>query len=322
MRSAFIAIAALAVTAFTAGPAAADADSGCGPRAAVVWEHVADNGTADLLLLTCHGARQLTHTPAGEGGSELPRWGRHGDVYFDSDQAGLIHLFRLNVKHGSDVEQLTDTVGVEFGPTTSPSGRQLVFEHADAEGTGDGLFIAPNRPGLTEASFHRLTLSPTAATGGFDGGPDVSPAGSVAFIRTLDATTGSARSAVFTIGLDGRGLRQLTPYSLNAVDVRWSPDGRWLTFSSNGDNFSATVSANVYVVRKDGSKLNQITHEPPGHQSFAPDWAGADRIVFSHAELGVPGTQLRTMRLDGTHQAILYQGHGGTELNADWQPGG
>lgn len=89
------------------------------------------------MLLTCGGTvRQLTKAQPGEGGSELPRWGRRG---------------------------------------------------------------------ITEAAFRRLTTSPTAAAGGFDTNPDVSPDGrTVAFIRVLDDTRGIARSAVFTIALMGK----------------------------------------------------------------------------------------------------------------------
>jgi Tol biopolymer transport system component len=319
MRGAVTAVAALAL-AFTATTTSASSaiELRCTRASALVWEHIAPDGRVDLMQLTCDGAvGQLTQ----QGGSELPRWGSGTNVYFDSDRAGLIHLFRLRAPKGDHVEQVTDTDGLEFAPAPTPDGRRLVFEHADADGAGDGLFVAPNRTGLTAEDFQRLTTSPAAATGGFDTDPDVSPDGrEIAFVRVLDATPGSARSAVFTIGADGRGLHQLTPFSLNAIDPRWSPDGRWLAFSSNGDNFSATTSADLYLVRSTGTCLVQITHEPPGSDSFTPAWApDGKRVVFSYVAPGLPGVQLRTMHLDGTRQAVVVQGLAGVDQRPDWR---
>ena len=174
-------------------------------------------------------------------------------------------------------------------------------------------------------SFRRLTTSPNTGSGGFDTDPDVSPDGrTVAFARVLDATPGTARSAVFTLGLDGRGLHQLTPYSLNAIDPRWSPDGSWLAFSSNADNFSSTVSAEIHLVRPDGTQLTTLTEEPPGHQSFTPAWAPrGHRLVYAHNDPELPGVQLLMARSAGAvshaFPRLIFQGQGGSEVRPDWK---
>ena len=50
----------------------------------------------------------------------------------------------------------------------------------------------------------------------------------------FESDRGSASNlyAVFTINLDGSGLRRVTEYGLNADHPVWSPDGRQLVFSA------------------------------------------------------------------------------------------
>jgi Tol biopolymer transport system component len=48
----------------------------------------------------------------------------------------------------------------------------------------------------------------------------------IAFMRVLSTQRPNAQTAVFVIRRDGNGLRQLTPYELNAIYPRWSPGDR------------------------------------------------------------------------------------------------
>lgn len=295
----------------------------CAGNSGLVWENESDDGsTANLFSMGCDGViHQITRADPGQGGSELPRWGRHRTVYFDSDRAGGVHLFRMATTSGPRAEQLTVTDGLEFSPAPTPDGRQVVFEHATADGSDDGLFVMADRPRTAETAFRQLTSNPNSKHGGFDTNPDVSPDGhTVAFIRVLDPTFGSALSAVFTIRLDGTNLRQLTPFDLNAITPRWSHNGRRLLFSSHGDSFSNTVSANIYIVDADGQHLRNLTNEPPGSHAFTPTWApNGDRFVYTHSAPGLPATQLLLRRLDRPSTTVLFQGNSGTDFNADWR---
>ena len=40
------------------------------------------------------------------------------------------------------------------------------------------------------------------------------------------------RSALFTVGVDGGGLKQLTPWPNGASDADWSPEGKKLVFEA------------------------------------------------------------------------------------------
>jgi TolB protein len=295
-----------------------------GPRnGRIAFNHAVDGGAQDIFTIEPDGSdpRQLTHLEAGQG-AELPAWDPIANrLYFDSDLAGNIHLFAVN-GNGRRLRQITRTDGSELGPRVSSDAKLMALEHENADLTNGGVFVARKR-GPTLERFRQLTTSPALPVGGFDAPGDFSPDGSkVAFLRVLSTEAPTARSAIFVIGLDGKGLRQVTPYSLNASIPRWSPDGSRLLFSSNWDNFSDELSANVYTVRPDGTRLTQITHERDNRHAFTPDWApDGTRIVYAHAAPDTDGTQLRVRKLASGRVSIIWRGTPGIHVqDPDWGP--
>jgi Tol biopolymer transport system component len=79
--------------------------------------------------------------------------------------------------------------------------------------------------------------------------------------------------ALFVARADGRGRRQITPWSLDAGDSPdWSPNGKLIVFRSPARSFEGSQ---VYVIRPDGTGLRQLTRFKPGTSvlsySFSPD---------------------------------------------------
>src|SRR5262249_32365895 len=118
-------------------------------------------------------------------------------------------------------------------------------------------------------------------------------------------------SAVFVIGVDGKGLHRITPWSLSAGANDWSRDGRILIASATQDNGDPEpAGGNLYTVRPDGTDLRQITHLAPGDGvqlgSFSPDGASIVFTTSAGAKASTLGGEPRlwpdvfTMRLDGT----------------------
>jgi Tol biopolymer transport system component len=275
----------------------------------IAFDHIVVGGPTDIFTIDPDGrhARQITHTPPTQGGSELPAWSANADrLYFDSDRAGNIHAFSMNAT-GFRVRQITTGDGSEFTPRPSPDGKLLAFEH-DAADLSSGIYLQ-DRHERDFGDARKLTFAPT---GGFDTEPEFSPSGSkLAFLRVLSTVRPNAMSAVFVINVDGSGLTQLTPYDLNAIDPHWSPDGTRLLFSSNSDNFSDQLSANICVIDADGSDLTQITHDTDASHSFTPDWSpDGTQIVFAHA--APSGADLRIMRLDTGATRVIWHGADGT----------
>ncbi len=72
---------------------------------------------------------------------------------------------------------------------------------------------------------------------------------------------GTERRAVFTVRLDGTGLRRITPWWLEAAQPDWSPHGVWIAFRSKE---SCDDCGNIWLVHPDGSGLHAVTHTPAG----------------------------------------------------------
>ena len=269
--------------------------------------------TDDVLTMNPDGSdpRLITRSHSG-GASGDPAWGLGGNVvYFDSDRAGNVHVFATDAG-GRLAVQLTRTDSFEFAPSPSPNGKLIAFEHDAADFSSGGIYVSGPFGGRI-GNFRQLTSSPAAATGGFDTSPNFSPDGrTIAFQRVLS----DSQAAVFVVGIDGQGLRQLTPYSLNAEYPRWSPNGTLIAFSSN----TAFDQQQVWVVGADGSGLTQLTYGAPGNPSFEPDWSPDGRqIVFAHFLPTGFFTQLEVMNADGSNVHVIWQGADFSyDMRPDW----
>jgi Tol biopolymer transport system component len=115
-----------------------------------------------------------------------------------------------------------------------------------------------------------------------------------------------SEQAVFVVGIDGRGLHRLTPWSENDGDnPDWSPDGQWILFHSHVDD-SGTQSQ-FFLIHPDGSGRQQVTHFPPGTHiasaTFSPD---GKSIVFAKGPEG-GNVDVYTVGLDGSNEHRLTQ---------------
>ena len=115
--------------------------------------------------------------------------------------------------------------------------------------------------------------------------------------------------ALFVVNADGSGLRQLTPWSLDAGErPDWSPDGKLILFRAPAKN----NRGNLYTINPDGSGLKQLTHYPGNvvdTGSFSPDgkW-----ITFAKS------ANVYVMRADGTGARQIT--HGISAWAPDWGP--
>lgn len=263
-----------------------------------------------LAVVSPRGADFRELTPPGTGYSGAAAWRPDGRLVFASDRVGHVHLYSTDAD-GAKVKQLTSGDGDEGYPSVSPDGSVIAVD-GNTVGKPQGLWLI----GADGARQRRLTTSPAAD--GFDTGPEFSPDGrSIAFARVLDATPGTARSAIFVVDVGAGPPRQLTDWALNAVHPTWSADGTRIAFSSNADNNSPTRPADLWVVGADGSGLAQLTHEPAGGNAYEPTWSPDGAwLAFSDGGLAV-------MSADGTHRCVAWRAGPGSGFVSDpaWGPG-
>lgn len=110
------------------------------------------------------------------------------------------------------------------------------------------------------------------------GDPQVSPDHTriVAPVLTIDRDSDEYRTALWSIPLNGDAPAKLTSGLWTDSSPRWSPDGKWIAFTSNRvDN-----KPQIFVLPTAGGEATQITRGESGAEDF--DWApDSDRIVYT-----------------------------------------
>ncbi|MDB6039517.1 MAG: hypothetical protein JWM99_3358 [Verrucomicrobiales bacterium] len=118
---------------------------------------------------------------------------------------------------------------------------------------------------------------------------------------------------IFVANRDGSGLRRLTDAKGYDAEGSFSPDGKWIAFTSLRDAYSHTLSAEdakrletdpsyfgeIYLMKADGSEPRRLTHTPgyDGGPFFSPD---GERIIWRRFEENGVIADIYTMKLDGS----------------------
>jgi Tol biopolymer transport system component len=248
--------------------------------------------------------RQLTTPPDGHG-DDVPDWAPDGSRVAFHRCADVCQILTVR-PDGTELTPLSPSCppGVlppactdNFDPAFSPDGKRLAFARASGEIDANGAIEHVEIWIMRADGSHprRITMPPSRRME--DNQPQWSPDGRRIVFRRIHVA--SDKRAVFVVNVNGRGLRQLTPWRLNAGDgPDWSPDGSRILFRIN--DTSAFTESDLGTVRPNGSGLRRITHFPPSQivlsASFSPD--GRSIVVGLGGVDGQP--DVFVMRADGT----------------------
>ena len=131
----------------------------------------------------------------------------------------------------------------------------------------------------------------------------------IALARGYTDVHGDLYSQVYVVNTDGSGRRKLTSHFSTATSPAWSPDGRTIAFSGDGD---------IYVMNADGSSQRRLTHTA-GFDS-SPAWSPDGRkLMFTGAPSGY-GWNITVMNADGTARRRLTRT--GSYASPTWSPDG
>jgi len=207
---------------------------------------------------------QMTNSQAGRGGSWEPAWSPDGQwIVYSAQQASGSDLFLVN-PNGTERRRLTDNKAIDGCPTWSPDGKQIAF-FSDRDGNWE-IYVMKS----DGSDVRRLTQHP-----GQDHSPAWSPDGSrIAFVSDRD---GNEEIYLMNLadalqGTDGTGLRRLTRNKVEDWFPAWSPDGKWIAFSSSRDG-----NHEIYVMPvadalqgTDGNDQKRLTNN--NAQDWGPVW--------------------------------------------------
>jgi len=307
---------------------------------ALVWPSMAaavstpgDNGPIVFTLELPHSERLHALDPETGALRQLVRadgvhalhadWSPSGrQIVFEADSKdrALIQIVRSDGTHRHTLHPgLTGFLGQA---AFVPHSELIVFERFDPGTEDDSLWLM-RRDG---SHARRLTTNPFPGEGG-DTDPNVSPDGrTVTFVRI---SVFDDQQALYSVRLDGSHLRRLLPYAADvAVKHDWAPDGKHIVVTLNANEGSRPhASADVAVLRPDGSQLRRLTHFKGRETNalvggFSPD----GRWIVYRVETGdggptLPGGRYALMKVspDGGEPELVAAVEG-RPRNIDWGP--
>ena len=256
------------------------------------------------------GRRQLTHGPTE---SLNGAWSPDGkSIVFERECPDHAGVLVMNAD-GTNVHVLTPS-GLQGDPSFTPDGKQIVFSRT-AEGQYDSLWVM-NADGSDPRELV-ATRNYGSQKCGCDVDPTVSPNGkTITYVRVRGDW--GQNQALLSVKLDGTGLKRLTSRSFEvAIKHDWSPNGKLIVFTSPGDP-GPGKSANLWVMRPDGSHPRALTHYTGGTShafagSFSPD---GEWIVFRMED--AKGYHLSRIRPDGTGLHVLLTNKLVPQRSSSW----
>jgi TolB protein len=132
--------------------------------------------------------------------------------------------------------------------------------------------------------------------------------------RILFTRLAPPETKLFISKPDGSGERALTQAGALDYNPAWSPDGKWIAFTSEREG-----SADLYRIRPDGTGLERLTDDPAydDQAAFSPD---SKHIVFVTTRAG--GTaDLWILDVETRKARPLTSGPGG-DFRPSWSPNG
>ncbi|HET7452279.1 MAG TPA: protein kinase, partial [Thermoanaerobaculia bacterium] len=208
-----------------------------------------------------------------------------GSLYFSSNRSGAMSLWRVPI---------SERTGRVLGPPQPLAPPALWSGQVSVSRDGRALlYVALQRRMTVEKA--RFDLAAESLSGPpervYDASQeieslDLSPDG-----RSIAFTSAQPTEDVFLLRRDGSGLQQLTSGTFRRRGARWSPDGRWISFHSDGGG----GVYQIWKIHPDGSGLTSATAVPSGvvEARWAPDGSrflalsGTDTCLFPSAG---PGT--------------------------------
>ncbi len=280
---------------------------------------VAPNGT---------GVRRVTHTGGGVGTE--PDWSPDGRwiAYMiapdgDQDHARLAKIHPSGTAMTPLSQTCTGWCRSDGFPAWSPWGRGIAFERALGPAPEQENLVAIYVIRADGTRARRITHRGVSAAHPrryIDLAPTWAPSGHTLAFERQDNKTG--HHAVFTVGLDGKRLRRITPWHLDASQPDYSPNGRWILFRSDEPS---DTSGNVWLVRPDGTGLHAVTHSPAGVAKWASGSFSPDGRHITDAKIPIVGGEqthadVFTMDLDGRHMRNITKTPNLWESAPDWGP--
>jgi len=185
-------------------------------------------------------------------------------IVFTSDRSGDLELYTM-LPDGSDVKQVTDSLGYDGGAFFSPDSKMLVYRSSrpktpEAQETYKGLLakhvVQPSDMEIYVCNVDGTNQRRVTNLGGANWAPFFHPDGKRIIFSSNHHVQeqGGRQFNLFSIRLDGTGLKQITFDKTFDAFPMFSPSGDRLIFSSNRFNGGGRAT-NLFMANWDGAGL-------------------------------------------------------------------
>jgi TolB protein len=164
-------------------------------------------------------------------------------------QGDNVDLFTIDLD-GKIIQRLTNSWGINMTATFSPDGSRFAFV-SNRSGVPQ-IYVKD----ISQDREERITFQ-----GNYNTSPSWSRLNRIAFCGMYEG-----RFNIFTVDPDGRNLTLLTNGQGNNEDPCWSPDGRYIVFSSNREG-----GYHLYIMTANGQNQRRVTFTKG--QETSPSWS-------------------------------------------------
>ncbi len=211
-----------------------------------------------------------------------PMWGRDGQVYFASERSGHFNIWRI-ASNGGAPTQVTRHAddGVQF-PSMSPDGTTIAYENEFEVWMLKVGQTRPMRVTIDLAFDPKTNLTRTVENQNRPDGFAITADGDYAAVDT--------RGEIFIVPTDPEfgEKRQVTSNSWRQRNQEFSPNGRWLAYTSD-----ESKEEEIWVNDRDSGASRKLTTHPSFKviSGFSPDstrlaWVGNNRLFVTVVESG------------------------------------
>jgi Tol biopolymer transport system component len=264
------------IIAVAAGVLALTASAGgnISPRADQIAFMSTHDGEADIYSMTLTGLMNmnLTHDETiGMRTDVEPAWSPTGEYvafqrnFIKADEPGA-QLYRVATS-GKELGPITARLKgvVDTHPSWSPDGNSIVFS-SDRDGNFELYMVQASGFGLTQLTHTKLGIENLE--------PAWSPNGEMIVFTQHKATLTPSPSALVILRLDTGSLYKLTPPAMMGLgdhDAAWSPDSKWIAFSSDRMTSSVMRSRDLYIINVNGAGMTRVT--TVASNEYHPTWS-------------------------------------------------
>jgi dipeptidyl aminopeptidase/acylaminoacyl peptidase len=237
-----------------------------------IYDKKKDKGQKDLYMVPMAGGGAIRLT-AGDKSSSSPRWSPDGRyLAFASARDGHHSQVWLLDRQGGEAQKLTDYKADVDEFAWSPDSRRLAVVVADPDPDDEAADAGAGKGGEGDAEGKP---------------PKPIVIRRLQFKRDGEGYLNDLRNHLYVFDVQARTSQQITSGPYDDAEPAWSPDGKWLAFSSNRTaEPDANENTDIFVVpAAPGFVPRAVTTSPATDQS--PAWSPDGKLI-AYVEGGDP----------------------------------